>query len=346
MAATNRSFTVKAEADSTQHDHVVVKVFARTADLGLQQNTEISVYQKIKTVLDASSHPGRNAIRTVLDHFYLTGPAGEHQCLVHPPLWESARNVLYMNPIRRFPPMMMAMLLRQVFLALDFLHTECHLIHTDIKADNLVYNLDASDPVLIQFEEDEMRNPSPCKKTQDGHIICMSRHIAMPESLGYPVLCDFGSAMPGDTRNTSDAQPDAYRSPEMILQTPWSYPIDIWNVGCMVWDLCQGGHLFSYDDPEDHMYRSSVHLASIMSLLGPVPPNMVQDCTVKSKFFNDKARSWDSVETKWKDEGKDRELFLKFMQKMIEWDPKKRATAAELVHDDWIKAHRSDKKSY
>lgn len=56
-------------------------------------------------------------------------------------------------------------------------------------------------------------------------------------------------------------------------------------------------------------------------------------------------RSWDSVETTWKDGGKDRELFLKFMRRMIEWDPNKRATAAELVHDDWIEAHRSDKKS-
>lgn len=186
--------------------------------------------------------------------------------------------------------MMTAMLLRQVFLALDFLHTECQLIHTDIKADNLVYSLNATDPVLTQFEEEEIKNPSPRKETNDGNFIYLSRHIAMPESLGYPVLCDFGSAVPGDRRNTSDVQPDAYRSPEMIPQIPWPYPIDIWNVGCMVWDLCQGGHLFSYDDPEDHMYRSSVHLASIMSLIGPVPPKMVEDCTVKSKFFNDRGK--------------------------------------------------------
>ena len=36
----------------------------------------------------------------------------------------------------------------------------------------------------------------------------------------------------------------------MILQMPYSYPIDIWDVGCMVWDLCQGGHLFEYDGPK------------------------------------------------------------------------------------------------
>lgn len=31
-----------------------------------------------------------------------------------------------------------------------------------------------------------------------------------------------------------DIQPDVYRSPEVILDIPWTYSVDIWNVGCMV----------------------------------------------------------------------------------------------------------------
>jgi hypothetical protein len=40
--------------------------------------------------------------------------------------------------------------------------------------------------------------------------------------------------MSGEQLNARDVQPDLYRAPEMILEIPWSYQIDIWNVGCMV----------------------------------------------------------------------------------------------------------------
>lgn len=56
----------------------------------------------------------------------------------------------------------------------------------------------------------------------------------MPKKLGAPVLSDFGSAVYGDQEHMEDVQPNIYRAPEVILEVPWSYKIDIWNVGCMV----------------------------------------------------------------------------------------------------------------
>ena len=49
------------------------------------------------------------------------------------------------------------------------------------------------------------------------------------------MLSDFGSAVQGDERRNHDAQPNIYRSPEVMLKTDWSYPVDIWNVGVMVY---------------------------------------------------------------------------------------------------------------
>jgi hypothetical protein len=47
-------------------------------------------------------------------------------------------------------------------------------------------------------------------------------------------LCDFGSAVSGGVEHVEDIQPNIYRAPEVILQVPWTYSVDIWNVGCMV----------------------------------------------------------------------------------------------------------------
>ena len=49
-----------------------------------------------------------------------------------------------------------------------------------------------------------------------------------------PLLSDFGSAVLGDEQHNENVQPNLYRAPEVCLRAPWSYSIDIWNVGCLV----------------------------------------------------------------------------------------------------------------
>lgn len=89
------------------------------------------------------------------------------------------------------------------------------------------------DSVFEDFEKAELETPS-ARKEVDGRFIYASRELGIPRNLGLPVLCDFGSAVPGDVENVKDVQPDLYRAPEVILGIPWSCEIDIWNAGCMV----------------------------------------------------------------------------------------------------------------
>lgn len=102
----------------------------------------------------------------------------------------------------------------------------------DIKADNIMLGID-DDSVFDDFEQGELQNPCT-RKEVDGRTIYVSRKLRMPKEWGAPVLCDFGSAMPGDVEHLEDIQPDIYRAPEVILEAPWTYSVDTWNVGCMV----------------------------------------------------------------------------------------------------------------
>lgn len=80
--------------------------------------------------------------------------------------------------------------------------------------------------------EAELEQPSP-RKFVNGMPVYLSRKFGLPKKFGKVVLSDFGSAVRGDEIRTHDAQPDVYRSPEVMLKTTWSYPVDIWNVGVM-----------------------------------------------------------------------------------------------------------------
>ena len=56
----------------------------------------------------------------------------------------------------------MAFLLKRLFLALDLLHRECHIAHTDIKEAKILLPADAS--ILKRLENQELEEPSPKKE--------------------------------------------------------------------------------------------------------------------------------------------------------------------------------------
>lgn len=102
----------------------------------------------------------------------------------------------------------------------------------DPKADNILQELvDKYD--LAAFTEAELETPSDRKFVGDTTVY-LSRRFGLPKEFGDVVLSDFGSAVREDKVRKYDAQPDVYRSPEVMLMTEWSYPIDTWNVGVMV----------------------------------------------------------------------------------------------------------------
>lgn len=61
-----------------------------------------------------------------------------------------------------------------------------------------------------------------------------SGRFGLPNDWGMLVLGVVGEMVNGDVKRNHYAQPQVYRSPEVLLQAPWSYPAGIWNVGAMV----------------------------------------------------------------------------------------------------------------
>ncbi|WAO89789.1 Protein kinase domain-containing protein [Fusarium falciforme] len=170
----------------------------------------------------------------------------------------------------------------------------------------------------------------------------------MPNTWGAPVLCDFGSAVTGDIEHTEDIQPDIYRAPEVILEAPWPYEVDIWNTSCMIWDLFEGGHLFTGRDPEYQTYRSRAHPAEMIALLGQPPQALLQSGKSRHKFFTDQGDFCtdilllDRISLKEKEtslEGESQRRFLVMMRKMLQWDPSQHSSAKALAEDEWIMEH-------
>ncbi|EFR05285.1 kinase dsk1 [Nannizzia gypsea CBS 118893] len=132
--------------------------------------------------------------------------------------------------------------------------------------------------------------------------------------------------MPGGVEHLEDIQP-RYLSRS---GSDSRGPMDIWNI-------FEGGSLFSGQDPESQSYRGRAHLAEMIQLLGPPPPDFVAKGNL-SEFCADVAVG-DRIPLEKREttlEGQDKASFLRLMEKMLQWDPAKRSSAKELLEDEWI----------
>ncbi|KAJ5086607.1 kinase-like domain-containing protein, partial [Penicillium alfredii] len=109
------------------HIYVTLKIDERDSAHGKR---EAQIYNHLKGV--KSSHIGVILIRTVLDGFQIPSADGSHshQCLVHPPLAVSLLELRNRTKAKVFPDSLLKPALIHILLALDFLHTEAHVIHT------------------------------------------------------------------------------------------------------------------------------------------------------------------------------------------------------------------------
>ena len=78
----------------------------------------------------STSHRGRPVIRNYLDSFEVTGPMGNHLCLTYNP----AREPLWIFQRRfegeRFPLSMAKGYILILLAGLDYLHSQCRVVHT------------------------------------------------------------------------------------------------------------------------------------------------------------------------------------------------------------------------
>ncbi|KAI4704940.1 hypothetical protein J4E89_009525 [Alternaria sp. Ai002NY15] len=293
-----------------------------------------------------ASHPGYHHVRTALDLFTIPRKGGDHRCLVQKPMWDSFKDLLNRNPAHRFTDELLRAGLSQVFVALDYLHTEAKIVHTDIKADNILIEIE-DQGIMEAFVDAEMTSPSP-RKVVDGKPIYATRQFGLPKEYGRVVLGDFGSAVRGDKPQIHDAQPDVYRCPEVMLKTEWGHSADIWNVGAMIWDLYEDKHLFYGIDPIEKRYLTRAHLAEVVAMLGP-PPRDLLERGPRSKEFFDGEGNWIAeidipqgltLEASEENlDGEKKEEFLRFVRCMLQWRPEDRWTAKELLWHPWMRGN-------
>lgn len=328
---------------------VAIKIVATTG----QSNKEVTE-QELDIMRKMSSanpqHPGYQNVAHLLDPFFVPGSVEDHLALVSEPLREPLM-MLRRTFDRGLLPKMVTNIVAPLLLhALDYLHTECHVIHGDISEMNVLFRFASKhrNKLLNELSRTEYKDPSPVKKLPDRTIQVPRNDFGpMAGHTAGCVLTDFDSAVPGDIDGiwNHDIQPTGMTAPEVLLRAGWTYSADIWNLGVLLCELVEGKAIFDDSQRENWQdFSEPLSFARMVAFLGPPPSELLdraerlsafykEDRTFKYPELVEEGCSFERFFTRVV--GEEKGKLIAFVKRMLTWLPEERATAKALLQDGW-----------
>ncbi|XP_062872124.1 SRSF protein kinase 3 [Trichomycterus rosablanca] len=298
--------------------HVAIKVLKSGSSCTQAGQDELTLLRNATG--PSACHPLKGRIVQLLDEFKIAGVNGIHMCLVlellGPDLrcWQACfgKPGLSLDCVKR--------VIFQVLEGLDYLHTHCKIIHTDIKPDNILLSL----------------GPQPLAHT--AHI--NAENISVK-------ITDLGNSCWVYKHFSEEIQTQQYRALEVLLGCEYGTPADIWSVACMAFELATGDSLFEPKAGKNFSVEED-HLAHIIELLGKIPTSVAMLGKYSSDYFNCSGdlhripvlRPWGLYEVlieKYHFLLQEAALFFDFLLRMLDFLPERRATAAQCLQHQWLK---------
>ncbi|KAI8627424.1 kinase-like domain-containing protein [Xylariaceae sp. FL1651] len=322
--------------DRKRNKLVAVKIIRAVQKYRDASRIELRVLQTLK----ANDEENRNRCIHLRDCFDFRG----HICIVMDLLGSSVFDFLKSNNFVPFPNSQIQSFARQLLTSVAFLH-DLNLIHTDLKPENILL----CDNAYQTFTYNR-RIPSSATGVNRQ---ATQRKVLLDTEIR---LIDFGSATFDDEYHSSVVSTRHYRAPEIILGLGWSFPCDIWSIGCILVEFFTGDALFQTHDNLEHLAmmenvcdsRIDTHLVQMVN-----KSSTRNSSNSPAKYFKRLKLDYPTPETTRASRRFVRNmkrlsdiipatspflrLFLDLLQKIFVYDPAKRITARQALAHPWFR---------
>lgn len=126
--------------DFTDKRYVALKVVKSASHF---TETALDEIKLLKSVRDSdTSDKKRERVVMLLNDFKISGVNGNHICMVFEVLGHNLLKLIIKSDYSGIPIQNVKNIIQQVLEGLDYLHTKCNIIHTDIKPENVLICVD------------------------------------------------------------------------------------------------------------------------------------------------------------------------------------------------------------
>ncbi|KOS47027.1 hypothetical protein ACN38_g1996 [Penicillium nordicum] len=182
-----------------------------------------------------------------LDNFDLKGPNGSHNCLVYELLGPNIPDTIDAYfPGGRLSGKLAKIIAKQSLIGLNDLH-QMNIAHGDLHTRNLAFTIPYDNETEQQFTEMLRKPEIGHVRRRDGKDLepGIPRYIVRPTSYWMPSwnsaqsikIVDFGGSFLGTRVPQTLHTPLPVRAPEVIFQDHIDYRVDLWSMGCMLFEL-------------------------------------------------------------------------------------------------------------
>ncbi|KAK4661382.1 serine threonine protein kinase CMGC group [Podospora pseudopauciseta] len=316
---------------------VAIKIIRSVQKYREASKIELRVLETLK----ANDPENRNRCIHLRDCFDYRG----HICIVMDLLGQSVFDFLKSNNFVPFPNSQIQSFARQLFTSVAFLH-DLNLIHTDLKPENIL--LCHNEYQTFTYNRKIPSSSSNVARQATQRRVLLDTEIR---------LIDFGSATFQDEYHSSVVSTRHYRAPEIILGLGWSFPCDIWSIGCILVEFFTGDALFQTHDNLEHlaMMQAVVDANIDTHLVQSVNRQPRNGTNPASRYFKRNKLDYPTADTTRQSKRFVRAMktlpeiippnnkflkeFLALLQKIFVYDPAKRITAKEALSHPWFQEH-------
>ena len=277
-----------------------------------------------------------------------------HACLMFDMYGLSLFDFMKKNHYKPFSLALVQKFAKQLIKAVAFMH-ELKMTHTDLKPENVL--LEA--PGYVRVVSGDVNNANNnAANAATAAAVATTTTTTSACTIKVPVtsaikLIDFGSTTLEDQYHSTIVSTRHYRAPEIILGTGWSYPCDMWSIGCILIELLTGDALFQ-------THENIEHLAMMRNVLGHMHTDVIKRSSKETieKYFNS-----ETYELSWPEGAKDIEseravqavqpldimirerfeceetgtLLRHLLSRLLEYDPDTRITAKDALNHGFFR---------
>ncbi|KAF9480906.1 kinase-like protein [Pholiota conissans] len=338
---------------------LALKVMIVNASLRNFDNEDHELRSTFVVTKKNPKHPGYAHCLPMRDFTVCTSYHGLHMALAFDVMASGVYSLQKTLPYKVFTPRNARRIVKQVLLALQYMHEECGLVHTDLRLSNIMVPVTASDTRINKYlAQNPAKTYKPRVDLKTKKLITTVKSQPLPHFGLNPSLnnlsiklCDYGKAIPIqkiDHRNQDQCSHilPILRAPEIILGHPWSTPVDIWSVGFLVFKLLTDNVLY----PLHALITADRYkLAHMVNYMGAFPQRFLAKCTMRNSYFDPEGNpTFPNINISPLKEHvtfilgakgvstKEARSVAAFMERCLALDPAARPSATELLRHEWL----------